>query len=298
MGLIDYITSSAVAFTMSGNTGISPFLTLFLMGVLEKTDETLLNMDNWTESLLSSWPGLILFGSLTCVEFVGKCIPAVDAIIDSIEVFVVPVMSVLSTMGSIGLLDVVADAASGRRLGIDDTPLFIFKCCIVFFGAILALLVHFCKLILRLIGLATCAGFCQPCFTILETTSVLSCVMLAVFVKEIAIVTAIIFFALAGYAYYKKFIEKKEQEEGEEEPGAVVDHYVQYDDNDEERPKNEYIQTSPNDEPIAASQSTDKDATVTTPVVVQDQFDVEEKQSSEGRITTAATPTDEQAEVV
>jgi len=213
MTLLDYMTSAAVSFTMSGNTGISPFLTLFLMGALEKMDETLLNMDGWMEKLVSSWPGLIVFGILTCVEFIGKCIPAVDAIIDSIEVFVVPVMSVLSTLGSIGLLDAVADAASGRRLGLGDTSLLIFKICLVCFGAILALLIHVCKLLLRLIGLATCAGFCQPCITIMETTAVVSCVFLAIFIKEVAIATAVVFFILAGYAIKKKFIDKKKEEE-------------------------------------------------------------------------------------
>eukprot|EP00547_Thalassionema_nitzschioides_P013091 CAMPEP_0194263516 /NCGR_PEP_ID=MMETSP0158-20130606/47098_1 /TAXON_ID=33649 /ORGANISM="Thalassionema nitzschioides, Strain L26-B" /LENGTH=293 /DNA_ID=CAMNT_0039003705 /DNA_START=65 /DNA_END=946 /DNA_ORIENTATION=- len=223
---------------MSGNTGISPFLTLFLMGVIEKSDETLLNMDGWMEKLLSSWSGLLLFGSLSIVELVGKCIPAVDEVIDAVEVFVVPVMSVFSTLGSVGLIDAVADAASGRRLGMGDAAVMAFKTSIVFCGVILSLLVHFCKMIMRLIGLATCAGFCQPCITIMETTSVVSCVMLAIFVRKFAIVTAIVFFLLAGYAFKKKFMDKKKEEE--EEPAPVVDHYVLENDDghDEEMPNN------------------------------------------------------------
>mmetsp|Transcript_26312 Transcript_26312/g.39853 ORF Transcript_26312/g.39853 Transcript_26312/m.39853 type:complete len:285 (-) Transcript_26312:55-909(-) len=240
MTVFEYITSAAVSFTMSGNTGISPFLTLFLMGVLERMDGTLLNMDGWIEQVVSSWAGLISFGVLACVEFAGKCIPAVDALIDSINVFVVPVMSVLSTLGSIGLLDAITDATSGRRLAMGETALLIFKICLVLFGAILALLIHLCKLLLRLIGLACCAGFCQPFITIVETTTVVSCVFLAVYIKQVAIATAVIFFILAGYGVKKRFIDKKKKESEEEEDAKDVKNNEgseETSDEDEERPK-------------------------------------------------------------
>ena len=55
MGAFDYVTSSAVSLTVSGNTGISPFLTLLLLGIIEKADPELLNMDGFIEKILSSW---------------------------------------------------------------------------------------------------------------------------------------------------------------------------------------------------------------------------------------------------
>ena len=57
---LDYLTSSAVSLTISGNTGISPFLTLLLLGIIEKSDPTLLKMDGWIEPVLSSWFSIVV----------------------------------------------------------------------------------------------------------------------------------------------------------------------------------------------------------------------------------------------
>merc|ERR1712023_583405 len=113
--ILDYLTSSAVSLTVSGNTGISPFLTLFLLGITERSDPTLLNMDSTMEEILASVPAIGLLGLLTILEFVGKCVPVIDEMIDSVEVFIVPVLSILGSLGTLGLLDLAAEAA-----GIDD----------------------------------------------------------------------------------------------------------------------------------------------------------------------------------
>ena len=60
--VFDYVTSSAVSLTVSGNTGISPFLTLFLLGVIERSDPELLQMDGWIEKVLSSWISIVILG--------------------------------------------------------------------------------------------------------------------------------------------------------------------------------------------------------------------------------------------
>jgi hypothetical protein len=65
MGFLDYLSSSAVSLTVSGNTGISPFLTLLLLGIIEKSDPELLNMDGFIEKMLSSWVGLGVLSVLT-----------------------------------------------------------------------------------------------------------------------------------------------------------------------------------------------------------------------------------------
>ena len=62
---MDYLSSSAVSLTVAGNTGISPFLTLLLLGVVERADPDLLNMDGFIEKVLSSWIGISVLSVLT-----------------------------------------------------------------------------------------------------------------------------------------------------------------------------------------------------------------------------------------
>jgi hypothetical protein len=102
MGFFDTLTATAVSFVVGGNTGISPFLTLFLVGMIERCNPNLLNMSGVTETLLSSYAGLIVLGAATILEFVGHCVPIVDQIIDTAMTFVVPIMSVLGKYGKGG----------------------------------------------------------------------------------------------------------------------------------------------------------------------------------------------------
>jgi len=215
MGVFDWLTSTALSLTVSGNTGISPFLTLLLLGCIERSDPTLLNMDGWIEALLSSWISIIVLAILTLLEFIGKCVPVVDEIIDSVEVFVVPVLSIFSSLGTMGVLDLAAESVSGdrRHLGsTSDSLLMFFKVVLVIVGIVLALAIHFFKMLIRMIGLASCAGCCQPCITITEICIVVSGVLLAIFIRQIAIVTLILLLAAAGYAVKKKFFDKDENE--------------------------------------------------------------------------------------
>jgi hypothetical protein len=101
MGFFNTLTSTAVSFVVGGNTGISPFLSLFLVGIVERCNSKLLNMSGFTEALLSSYAGLTFLGAATVLEFVSHCVPVVDQIIDSIMTFVVPIMSVLGMFGMV-----------------------------------------------------------------------------------------------------------------------------------------------------------------------------------------------------
>lgn len=118
--LFDYISSVAVSLTMSGNTGISPFLTLFLLGLIEFIKPELLNMGETMDMLLASWWSIAILGILAIAELVGKCIPAVDELIDSAEVFVIPAISILATMATMGLLPVpegaLTDVGQGQEI--------------------------------------------------------------------------------------------------------------------------------------------------------------------------------------
>ena len=68
-------------------------------------------------------------------------------------------------------------------------------------------------MLMRLIGLTCCAGICQPCITLVEVSIVCGGVLLAVFIRQIAIVTCGILLFAAGYAVYKKFIDKDDPNE-------------------------------------------------------------------------------------
>jgi len=119
----DYISSSALSLVVSGNTGISPFLTLFVLGVTEMSNPELLNMGQTMEVALASWWSIGILGLLTLGETIGKCIPAIDELIDSAEVFVVPVISVLASLATMGLLPSAGsnyddDAGKGQPLDV------------------------------------------------------------------------------------------------------------------------------------------------------------------------------------
>ena len=79
MGAFDYLTSSAVSLTVSGNTGISPFLTLLLLGIIERSDPELLNMDGFIEKILSSWIGISVLAVLTGYDKLLRIYPPIDS---------------------------------------------------------------------------------------------------------------------------------------------------------------------------------------------------------------------------
>jgi hypothetical protein len=88
--ILNAISSTAFSFTLSGNSGISPFLTMLLIGITQKMSPESFNMSETMEKIMSSWLGLTFWGVMTVLEFVGKCVPVVDQMVDSVEVFVVP----------------------------------------------------------------------------------------------------------------------------------------------------------------------------------------------------------------
>jgi Domain of unknown function (DUF4126) len=164
--LWSWISTIAVSWTVSGNTGVCPFLSLFLVGVLEKVDPTLLQMDGTIEWVLSSWISIVLLGILTCLELIGKCVPVIDTIIDSAMTVVVPVFSVLGSLSTFGLLHVAAnggdstgdeydndnDGGGRRRLSIASGALIVLQIVVLGVGVVLALSMHAVKMLVRLIG--------------------------------------------------------------------------------------------------------------------------------------------------
>lgn len=214
---LQYVSASALSLTLSGNTGIGPFLTLFVVGAVEKYDPTLLHMDGWVEQILASWPGLAAFGVLMVLEFVGKCVPVVDEVIDGALVFVMPLLSALGSSASFGLFapegeDAPEEDAPGRRLeGEEESSVFLtcLKIVLVGMGIGLSLLVHLGKMLVRLMG----EGCCTPCITVAEEVWVVVSVTLCIVFVPIAIGAALVLLVTAGMGFrswWKKRQEKRD----------------------------------------------------------------------------------------
>jgi len=170
--------------------------------------------------MLSSWWGLTLFGVLTTLEFVGKCVPCVDALIDSVEIFIVPVISIFGSLSTFGLFATAGSTSNDpnedpsqqqnqRELGgITDGVLIFVKVLLCVVGITLALLVHLFKLLVRLIG----EGWCTCCITIVEYTWLVVSLCLAIFIRPIAIAIAVVlvFSAITGFLKRKKALKQDE----------------------------------------------------------------------------------------
>ena len=227
--IFGYLSSSALSLTMAGNTGISPFLTLFLLALVEKIEPEWLNMGELAENLLTSWWALILLGILSAAEILSKCIPALDEIVDSIEVFVVPILSVLATLSTLGMLPapsngerlleesvvVVADE-NGSGTNFAAAFLIATKVVLVIAGMVLSLLIHLLKMIIRIASLTCSAGCCQPCITMIEIAAVCVCVVVAILSPLFAMIACGLFFVGAWYVVTVKCCCKKDKDDDDD----------------------------------------------------------------------------------
>lgn len=270
----DYITSSAISLTMAGNTGISPFLTLLLLGLVEIAKPELLNMGPAMETLLTSWWSIAILGILSLGEIIGKCIPALDEAIDSAEVFIVPVISVLASIATLGLLpgsdnttpdfDVAGliEGSGGYRLLQDDETTATFgegfitftKVCLVVGGVVLALSIHFFKMIVRISSIGCTAGCCQPCITITEIVLVVVGVILAIVVPLFAVFTALFLLIAAGYAIRSKCCKRQKDCEDELRDGNTdTKDDLEKQQQQQERPSTQPTPSAPTDESKATT---------------------------------------------
>jgi hypothetical protein len=164
-----YVADTAFSFTLAGNTGISPFLCMFLIGMVGRFQPEYLNLGDTMHTIMASWPSLVFWGISSVLELVGKCVPVIDQIMDSVEAFIVPVLSTLgsfSAMNSFGdVVDIAVGEDDGNAAGDDvrrglttstesiaSTTIAFLQFLLVFFGVILALSLHFLKMLIRLIG--------------------------------------------------------------------------------------------------------------------------------------------------
>lgn len=204
------ISAAAVSFTVAGNTGVAPFLSLFLVGVIERVDPDALYMGGSIETLLSSWPSLVILGIMTLLEFISMCVPVVDEIVDSIMLFLIPITSTIGSMSTFGLFtqEAMADNNNNkdhRELSPASSALIFFQVCIVFIGIILALSVHGLKMLVRLIG----EGWLTNCLTVMETTWIVTTIIMSIFIRQIAIMVAITMCCAAAFSIKRNYFDRR-----------------------------------------------------------------------------------------
>mmetsp|Transcript_46323 Transcript_46323/g.90434 ORF Transcript_46323/g.90434 Transcript_46323/m.90434 type:complete len:259 (-) Transcript_46323:88-864(-) len=204
-------TAISTAFTLAGNSGVSPFLTLFLIGSIEKADPTLLDMEATTEKLLASWPSLSILSIVTVLEFVGKCVPVVDELIDSVEVFVIPIISVFASLSAMGMFSVddtqdtdVTVNDDQRNLSIASDGLIFVKVVVIIIGMGMALGIHLFKMLVRLAGI----GWCTGCITVIEVFTVVTSIYCAIYIKGVSIFVATIMIFITCYTLKRKCFDK------------------------------------------------------------------------------------------
>lgn len=214
MGVLDFVTTSAVSLVVGGNTGINPCLTLFLVGCIERINPELLNMEGTMEDLLSSWPSIVVLGIFTILEFIGNCVPVLDQVIDSIMAFVIPIFSVLGSLSTFGLFnEFTSDSSSssggdGRMLAADGSgALVFFQVILVICGVGLALCLHLFKMLVRLLGEGCLTGL----LTAMEVTWTFCVITVVIFIKPIAIIVAVVLLWAAALAIKRKFYDKKKE---------------------------------------------------------------------------------------
>lgn len=216
------LTAAAVSLVVQGTSGITPFLTLFLLGVLERIDPNILNMDEATEKVVASWAALTVLGLLTSLEFLGKLIPIVDEAMDAAMTFLVPILSVVANLSTWGLYDVVAEAAAedygssadegdgmNRQLSAASKALWTLKVTIMVMGVCLTLGIHLLKMVIRLVG----EGWMTQILTIMETTFTIVCIVVVVFVQVIDILVGFGMMVVVFFFLKRRLFDRREHDE-------------------------------------------------------------------------------------
>jgi len=220
---------------------------MFLIGMAGKIQPEYLNLDETMSKIMTSWPSLSFWSIMSILESVGKCVPVVDQIMDTAEAFIVPVLSTLGTFSAFGSFDSDSDGSTVSNNNEDDGNNRLrglstvstssvahgintfFRILLVFFGIILALSIHFFKMMIRLLG----EGCLTQCITVLEATTVCISVLVSIFVRQFAIFTASCLLFAAGYGAKKRWNKWQRGRSVDDHnsnaattPSAVTDEYV------------------------------------------------------------------------
>lgn len=253
--LLQYVSASALSVTLGGNSGVAPFMTLLIVGIIERIDPSILNMEDWVQKVVSSWPSIVVLGALTIVELVAKFVPCVDVVYESSMAFVAPILSIFGSVSAFGLFNVDTQEQSRtlyyagqhnmtdygyryepnnyyyedhvvageefnnhRRLAEKSGWLVFLQVMLCLVGIIISILVHLFKLLMRLIG----QGCCTCCITTAEYTWTVTSVIITILIVPIAIATAIILILAAGVGFKKKVWDERIKKKHEAAAAAAT----------------------------------------------------------------------------
>ena len=254
--LLQYISASALSVTLGGNSGVAPFMTLLIVGIIDRIDPSILNMEDWVQKVVSSWPSVVVLGALTIVELVAKCVPCIDAVYEGSMAFVAPILSIFGSVSAFGLFNVATQEQSRtlyyagqhnmtdcghlyesndyyyedhnivageefnnhRRLAEKSGWLVFLQVMLCLVGIIISILVHLFKLLMRLIG----QGCCTCCITSAEYTWTVTSVIITILIVPIAIATAIILIVAAGVGFKKKIYDERIKKKHEAAAAAAA----------------------------------------------------------------------------
>lgn len=221
--IFDKLVAYCISTVLSGSSGVTSFYTLFLMGCIERYDPDLLSMGDTMDKVLASMPALIVLGFLSFCELLAMCIPVIDEMVDGCLVFVVPFISIVSTLGTWGLylpgaLDDNSNTTDTASRMLEENPdlstdVGFAQIFAVVTGVGVALAVHLIKMLIRLFG----EGWLTNVLAVLEIIVVTFSVLVVVFIRYVAILfaacllTSMVWYFSKGRRQASK--KKREQEE-------------------------------------------------------------------------------------
>ena len=211
----NYISSLALSLTISGNTGISPFLTLFLLCLIGLLYPSSLDMDTAIIGpILASWWAIIILGVLVLFETTGKMLTEYESIIDKAELFIVPIISIIASIATFGSFATVTtvgvmydDESDGDATvtTYDNDGNNFTKVMLLLMGIVLSLLIRNFRMLMRESSFLCSAVCCTPCITILV---VVCGVIFTILSPIFAIIACIVFLLAATYTIKIKFCTK------------------------------------------------------------------------------------------
>lgn len=220
--MLKILTSTGLSFTVAGNTGLSPFLTLFLVGLVERINPNVLSMPNTgeeIEEIIASWPSLIFLGVLSCLDFARSYVPVADDVMEHIMTIVIPIASFVGSLSTFGAYT-VAETSYRRLLMFSSGPLLFFQIFVAVIGVGLALSMYLLKTLTRL----TNDRSINETAAIGEASLCTITTLLALFYRPAAILTGGATVAVAFYIFKVRYLERKESSQSDD--GVITEKVV------------------------------------------------------------------------
>jgi len=213
----DDIITMCVSLSLAGSCGMAPFLSILVIGILQKTFPSLLDMHDSIRLLLSSTVSLLFLGIMAILQVLASCKAAtrMSHIFNSTNVVIVPIMSICATLSTLGMFEYnksnfEEDDSRERRLTYTLTlsTQFIFQTILITLGIFLSISIHMFRMLIRNVVLESSSKFV---LTFIETCICIISVVLVVIYNKAAIGVCLTFQLAAIFNVKKRFQQKHER---------------------------------------------------------------------------------------